>query len=126
MVCAMESWTHGAKGLPLNVKFTVEGEEESGGDHLAHFIRENAEKLRADALLIMDTAGFAKGVGSICYGLRGIVTLEVRVEGPARDLHSGGFGGAVENPAEVLARLIASCRDPDGSIAIAGLYDDYV
>ena len=125
MVCAVESWTRGGGGLPINVKFAVEGEEESGGDHLALYIRENAAKLSADALLIMDTAGFAPGVGTICYGLRGILTLEVRVEGPARDLHSGGFGGAVENPAEVLARLVASCRNADGSIAIAGLFDDY-
>jgi acetylornithine deacetylase/succinyl-diaminopimelate desuccinylase-like protein len=126
MVCAVEAWNRGAGGLPLNVKFVVEGEEESGGDHLAHFIRENPEKLKADALLIMDTAGFAPGVGTICYGLRGIVTLEVRVEGPRCDLHSGGFGGAVENPAEVLARLVASCRRPDGTIAIDGIFDDYV
>jgi acetylornithine deacetylase/succinyl-diaminopimelate desuccinylase-like protein len=129
MVCAAEAWSRCAKdgggGLPLNVKFVVEGEEESGGDHLAHYIRENPDKLKADALLIMDTAGFAPGVGTICYGLRGILTVELRVDGPAQDLHSGGFGGAIENPAEVLARLIASCRRADGSIAIEGLFDDY-
>jgi acetylornithine deacetylase/succinyl-diaminopimelate desuccinylase-like protein len=125
MVCAVEAWMKGGGGLPLNVKFAVEGEEESGGDHLAHYIRENAAKLKADALLIMDTAGFSAGVGSICYGLRGIVTLEIRVEGPSQDLHSGSYGGAVENPAEVVARLVASCRNADDSIAIAGVFDDY-
>jgi acetylornithine deacetylase/succinyl-diaminopimelate desuccinylase-like protein len=124
MVCAAEAWTRGAGGLPLNLKFAVEGEEESGGDHLALFIRENAAKLKADALAILDVPAFQAGGPALAYGLRGILTLEIRVEGPNRDLHSGGYGGAVENPAEVVARLVASCRKPDGSIAIAGVYDD--
>lgn len=124
MVCAAEAWTQGAGGLPLNLKFVVEGEEESGGDHLAHYIRENAEALRADALAILDVPAFQAGGPALAYGLRGILTLEIRVEGPSRDLHSGAYGGAVENPAEVVARLVASCRKPDGSIAIDGVYDD--
>src|SRR5947199_224867 len=124
MVCAAEAWTLGAGGLPLNLKFVVEGEEESGGDHLAHFIRENPEKLKADALAILDVPAFQAGGPALAYGLRGILTLEIRIAGPNRDLHSGGYGGTVENPAEVVARLVASCRAPDGSIAIDGLYDD--
>lgn len=124
MVCAARAWTKGAGGLPLNLKFAVEGEEESGGDHLALYIRENAAKLRADALVILDVPAFQAGGPALAYGLRGILTLEIRVEGPNRDLHSGGYGGAVENPAEVVARLVASCRNPDGSIAVAGVYDD--
>lgn len=124
MVCAAEAWTKGAGGLPLNLKFVVEGEEESGGDHLALYIRENAAKLKADALAILDVPAFQAGGPALAYGLRGILTLEIRVEGPNRDLHSGGYGGVVENPAEVVARLVASCRAADGSIAIAGIYDD--
>ncbi len=126
MVCAAEAWLRapGAGRLPMNLKFVVEGEEESGGDHLALFIRENREKLAADALVILDTAGFARGVPALAYGLRGILTLEIRVEGPSGDLHSGGYGGIVENPAEVVARLVASCRRRDGGIAITGVYDD--
>jgi acetylornithine deacetylase/succinyl-diaminopimelate desuccinylase-like protein len=124
MVCAAEAWTRGAGGLPLNLKFAVEGEEESGGDHLALYIRENAAKLKADALAILDVPAFQAGGPALAYGLRGILTLEIRVEGPNRDLHSGGYGGAVENPAEIVARIVASCRKPDGSIAIDGVYDD--
>jgi acetylornithine deacetylase/succinyl-diaminopimelate desuccinylase-like protein len=124
MVCAAEAWTKGAGGLPLNLKFVVEGEEESGGDHLALYIRENAAKLKADALAILDVPAFQAGGPALAYGLRGILTLEIRVEGPNRDLHSGGYGGVVENPAEVVARIVASCREPNGSIAIDGVYDD--
>lgn len=124
MVCAAEAWNRGGGGLPANVIFAVEGEEESGGHHLADFIRAHPDELRADCLVILDVAGFAAGVPALCYGLRGIQTLEIRVEGPSRDLHSGGYGGAVANPAEIVARLVASCRDADGSIAIEGLLDD--
>jgi len=124
MVCAAEAWSRGGGGLPLNVKFVVEGEEESGGDHLALYIRENAAKLSADALAILDVPAFQAGGPALAYGLRGILTLEIRVAGPNRDLHSGGYGGAVENPAEIVARLVASCRKSDGSIAIDGVYDD--
>jgi acetylornithine deacetylase/succinyl-diaminopimelate desuccinylase-like protein len=124
MVCAAEAWNRGGGGLPVNVVFAVEGEEESGGHHLADFIRAHPDELRADCLVILDVAGFAAGVPALCYGLRGIQTMEIRVDGPAHDLHSGGFGGLVENPAEVVARLVASCRNPDGSISIPGVLDD--
>ncbi|MCE9638238.1 MAG: M20/M25/M40 family metallo-hydrolase [Planctomycetes bacterium] len=124
MVCAAEAWNRGAGGLPVNVIFAVEGEEESGGHHLADFIREHPDELRADCLVILDVAGFAAGVPALCYGLRGIQTMEIRVDGPSRDLHSGGYGGAVQNPAEVVARLVATLRHPDGSIAVDGLLDD--
>jgi acetylornithine deacetylase/succinyl-diaminopimelate desuccinylase-like protein len=114
----------GAGGLPLNLKFVVEGEEESGGDHLAHYIRETAATLKADALAILDVPAFQAGGPALAYGLRGILTLEFTVHGPNRDLHSGGYGGVVENPAEITARIVASLRNADGSIAIAGIYDD--
>lgn len=124
MVAACEAWERGAGGLPLNVLFAVEGEEESGGQHLARYVREHGDELRADCLVILDVPGFAAGVPALCYGLRGILTLELRVDGPSRDLHSGGYGGAVANPAEVLARILTTCRAADGSIAIAGVLDD--
>lgn len=124
MVCAAAAWNAGGGGLPANVVFAVEGEEESGGHHLADFIRAHPDELRADCLVILDVPGFAAGVPALCYGLRGIQTLELRVDGPARDLHSGGYGGAVANPAEVVARLVASVRNADGSIAIPGVLDD--
>src|SRR6185295_17011645 len=78
------------------------------------------------ALAILDVPAFQAGGPALAYGLRGILTLEIRVEGPNRDLHSGGYGGVVENPAEIVARLVASCRAVDGSIAIGGVYDDVV
>ena len=124
MVCAVEAWVRGGGGLPANVVFAVEGEEESGGHHLADFIRAHPDELRADCLVILDVGGFAPGVPALCYGLRGIQTMEIRVEGPSRDLHSGGYGGAVANPAEIVARLVATLRSADGSIAVPGLLDD--
>jgi acetylornithine deacetylase/succinyl-diaminopimelate desuccinylase-like protein len=124
MVAAAEAWALGAGGLPTNLVFLVEGEEECGGQHLPRYVRENREALRADALVVLDVAGFAPGVPALCYGLRGILTADVRVDGPSRDLHSGAYGGAVANPAEVLARLLASCRHADGSLVVAGLHDD--
>jgi acetylornithine deacetylase/succinyl-diaminopimelate desuccinylase-like protein len=124
MVCAVEAWNRGAGGLPVNVVFAVEGEEESGGHHLADFIRAHPDELRADCLVILDVGGFAPGVPALCYGLRGIQTMEIRVDGPSRDLHSGGYGGAVANPAEIVARLVATLRNPDGSIAVKGVLDD--
>lgn len=110
--------------LPVNLKFVIEGEEESGSVHLAPFIEENRERLDADVVLISDTGMFAEGVPSITYGLRGLVYVEVTLTGPGRDLHSGLFGGAVENPANALSRLIAGLHDEDHRVTVEGFYDD--
>ena len=110
--------------LPLNVKFLIEGEEEIGSTHLEQFIRENRKILECDVVLISDTAMFAKGVPSICYGLRGMAYLEIEVRGPRGDLHSGSFGGPVGNPAFALARIVASMKDEDDRITIPHFYDD--
>ncbi|HSR69735.1 MAG TPA: dipeptidase [Acidobacteriota bacterium] len=112
------------KQLPVNVKFLIEGEEEIGSSHLDPFIEKNAEKLKADCVLISDTAMFAKGVPSICYGLRGLAYCQVDVQGANTDLHSGSFGGPVPNPAFVLAQIIAALKDEDDRITIPGFYDD--
>ncbi len=122
-LCAAEAWSKGSGRFPVNLIFLVEGEEECGGLHLPRYIHAHKRELEADALLILDVAGFAPGVPALCYGLRGIVTLEVRVDGPSHDLHSGSYGGAIENPCEVLARLVAGARRPDGSIAIPGVIE---
>ena len=107
--------------LPVNVKFLLEGEEEIGSEHLAGFVRENLEKLACDSIAISDTSIFAPGVPSICIGLRGIAYTEITLRGAAQDLHSGGFGGAVDNPAIVLARLIAGMKDEEtGRVLIDG------
>lgn len=110
--------------LPCNVKFMIEGEEEVGSDNLAPFMEQNKEKLAADVVLVSDTAMIANDIPSITVGLRGLSYVEVEVTGPNRDLHSGIYGGAVANPINVLARMIASLQDEDGKITIPGFYDD--
>jgi acetylornithine deacetylase/succinyl-diaminopimelate desuccinylase-like protein len=109
--------------LPLNIKFLIEGEEEIGSAHLDEFIREQQDQLQCDAVVISDTALFAKGVPSICYGLRGMAYLEIEVRGPKGDLHSGSFGGPVGNPAFALVTILASMKDEKDRITIPGFYD---
>lgn len=113
-------------GLPCNVKFMIEGEEEVGSNNLNIFVKENKEKLKADVILISDTSIFAIDCPSITVGLRGMSYLEVEVTGPNRDLHSGVYGGAVANPINVLARMIASLQDDNKRITIPGFYDKVV
>lgn len=109
--------------LPCNIKFMIEGEEEVGSDSLADFLNENKELLSNDIILISDTGIIANDVPSITTGLRGLSYVEVEVTGPNRDLHSGIYGGAVPNPINVLAKMIASLHDENGHITIPGFYD---
>ncbi len=109
--------------LPCNVKFMVEGEEEVGSDNLGVFVKENRSKLKADVILISDTALFSMDDPSITVGLRGLSYMEVEVTGPSRDLHSGVYGGAVANPVNVLCSMIASLHDENNRITIPGFYD---
>jgi acetylornithine deacetylase/succinyl-diaminopimelate desuccinylase-like protein len=111
------------KNLPCNVKFMVEGEEEVGSDNLGTFVRDNREKLKADIILISDTALISLEHPSITTGLRGLSYMEVEVTGPNRDLHSGVYGGAVANPINVLCKMIASLHDENGRVTIPGFYD---
>ncbi len=108
--------------LPLNVKFIIEGEEEVGSTNLSAFLKNNYEKLSANIVAVSDTSMWAENVPSITYGLRGLVYLEIEMTGPNRDLHSGTYGGAVANPAEILARLLAKIKDDKGIIQIPGFY----
>jgi acetylornithine deacetylase/succinyl-diaminopimelate desuccinylase-like protein/molybdopterin-guanine dinucleotide biosynthesis protein A len=119
---AFEAWRQ-AGGPPVNMKMVFEGEEEVGSAHFGQFLEANLEMLRADAVVISDTTMFARGLPSIGVGLRGLCYLQVNVEGPSSDLHSGGFGGAVNNPANALARIIAQLQDEDGKVLIPGFYD---
>lgn len=120
----VESLLAAAGRLPVNLTLAVEGEEEVGSAGIIRFLEEHPERLRCDAIVISDSAQYAPGVPAVCYGLRGILAMEVRVDGPSRDLHSGQFGGAVANPAEMLARLLATLKSADGRIAVDGFYDD--
>lgn len=114
------------QGLPCNVKFMIEGEEEVGSDHLGPFVKESKEKLKADIILISDTAMISNEVPSITMSLRGLSYVEVEVVGPNRDLHSGVYGGAVANPVNVLAEMIASLKDDSGKITIPGFYEKVI
>ncbi len=110
--------------LPCNVKFMIEGEEEIGSPSLGKFCEANSEKLKCDVILVSDTAMIGRDVPSITTGLRGLSYMEVEVTGPNRDLHSGLYGGAVVNPVNVLAKMIASLTDENNRITIPGFYDD--
>lgn len=112
--------------LPCNIKFMIEGEEEVGSPNLAIFVKENREKLKADAILVSDTGMLSNEHPSITTGLRGLSYVEVEVTGPNRDLHSGLYGGAVANPINILAQMIASLHDENNHITIPGFYDKVI
>ncbi len=112
--------------LKTNIKFCIEGEEEIGSPNLSTFVANNKALLAADVILISDTAMISMDTPSIDSGVRGLSYIEVEVTGANRDLHSGVYGGAVANPATVLARMIASCHDEHNHITIPGFYDDVV
>jgi len=109
--------------LPINIKVLIEGEEESNGAHIEEYLPANAAELSADAVLICDTEMFAKGLPTLCTGLRGIVYGEIYVEGPAQDLHSGVYGGAAPNPLQAIAQILASLKGNDGVVNIPHFYD---
>jgi acetylornithine deacetylase/succinyl-diaminopimelate desuccinylase-like protein len=112
--------------LPVNIKIILEGEEEVGSVNLDNFIRDHKGELGADVVVISDSGMFARGVPSICYGLRGLVYFQIDLRGSSTDLHSGSFGGAVANPALVLAQILAGMKDRGGRIKIPGFYDAVV
>jgi acetylornithine deacetylase/succinyl-diaminopimelate desuccinylase-like protein len=109
--------------LPVNVKFLVEGEEEVGGASIAKYVPEHKEKLKADVALVSDTAMYAEGMPTLCIGLRGLLYMELDAIGPARDLHSGLYGGAAPNAVYGLIELLARAKNADGVIQIPGIYD---
>jgi len=123
-VRAAQAWLATAGKLPINLKFLVEGEEEIGSPSLEPFIREHTDLLACDGIIISDTGMFEDGLPTITYGTRGLCYKEVRLHGPRHNLHSGQHGGPVTNPANALARLIASLHDDDGKVNIPGYYQD--
>ena len=112
--------------LPVNLKFLFEGEEEVGGESISKYVPQHKDQLRADVALVSDTELFADGVPTLCVGLRGLVYMEVEAIGPARDLHSGMYGGTAPNAVFGLIELLAKAKDVDGGIQIPGIYDDVV
>jgi acetylornithine deacetylase/succinyl-diaminopimelate desuccinylase-like protein len=121
---AIEAYLKQGASLPVNIKVFIEGEEEVGSVHLDDFIRDHKDDLKADVVVISDTTMFDRGVPSICYSLRGLAYFQIDVRGSKSDLHSGVFGGAVANPAIVLAQILAQMKDRGGRIKIPGFYDD--
>ena len=110
--------------LPVNIKVILEGEEEVGSANLDPFVREHSSDLKSDVVVISDSPMFARGVPSICYGLRGLIYFQIDLRGTKTDLHSGSFGGAVANPAFVMAQVLSQMKDKSGRVKIAGFYDD--
>ena len=125
-VKSAQAWLRGEGKLPVNLKFLIEGEEEVGSEHLERFIEQHRERLACDVIVISDTSQFAPGKPAITYGLKGITYFELRLTGPSQDLHSGTFGGAVTNPANTLAKMLAALVNDQGEIQIPGFYDDVV
>jgi acetylornithine deacetylase/succinyl-diaminopimelate desuccinylase-like protein len=110
--------------FPVNIKVLIEGEEEVGSVSLWDYVQKNKAKLKADALIVSDTAMLAKGVPSITYGLRGLNYYQIELTGPVRDLHSGVYGGAVPNPLTILCELFAKLHDKNFRVTVPGFYDD--
>lgn len=125
-VKALEAFHATGTPLPINVVVVAEGEEEVGSPNLVPFVQAQAERLACDVVLISDTGMYAKGIPSVGFSLRGLAYFELHVHGADSDLHSGEYGGAVANPVNALARIIASIHDDEGRIAIEGFYDDVI
>jgi acetylornithine deacetylase/succinyl-diaminopimelate desuccinylase-like protein len=121
---AVEAFMKTAGRLPLNFKFMIEGEEEVGSENLDNFVLSHKDELAGDVVVISDSPMFDRGVPSICYGLRGLAYFQIDLRGTKSDLHSGSFGGAVANPAFVLASVLAQMKDRGGRVKIPGFYDD--
>jgi acetylornithine deacetylase/succinyl-diaminopimelate desuccinylase-like protein len=121
---SIEAFMKNSGALPVNIKIILEGEEEIGSEHLESFLREHKNLLKADLVLISDTSMFARGVPSVCYGLRGLSYMQIDLIGPERDLHSGSYGGSVHNTIQALTEIISSLHDKNGKITIPGFYDD--
>ena len=111
-------------GLPLNLKYLIEGEEEVGSGSLTAYIGKESGRLACDCIVVSDGSQFGPGQPAITYGLRGIACFELRLDGPNRDLHSGSFGGSVANPANALTRMLAALLDDNGKVQIPGFYED--
>src|SRR5208283_2897518 len=123
---AVEAYLKTGTALPCDLTFVLEGEEETGSASLTPFLRARRRELRCDAVVISDTGMPEKNLPALTYALRGVAALEVTLRGPSRDLHSGLFGGSVENPAMALSQLLARLRDAEGRVTIPGFYDDVV
>ena len=125
-ILAAEAWLKTLGSLPINVKFLFEGEEEVGSPHVEEFIAQNRQRLACDYVVSADGGQFGDEQPNLLVGFKGLCAVEIELSGPNRDLHSGQYGGTVQNPIHALARLIASMRDDRGGITVEGFYDQVV
>ncbi len=125
-VKAVEAYVKTGTQLPVNVKFIIEGEEECGGHTIYAYTEQHADRLACDAVVISDTTLYNEKTPAICYSLKGLTYMEVRLTGPAKDLHSGSYGGVVQNPANAMSTIIAALKDGQGRCRVPGFYDDVV
>jgi acetylornithine deacetylase/succinyl-diaminopimelate desuccinylase-like protein len=123
-LAAIEAWLRTEGKLPVNVKLIVEGEEEVGSDHLEEFLTKHKEKLRADVIVLTDTANLETGLPSLTYRLRGIVGVHVEVTALDHPVHSGMWGGPLPDPVQAMAKILATLSDDQGVPAIPGLFDE--
>ncbi|HEY6346668.1 MAG TPA: dipeptidase [Bryobacteraceae bacterium] len=121
---AVESLRAVSGELPVNLRFLIEGEEETGGESISKYVAENPAKLQADVALVSDTELYAEGIPTLCIGLRGLIYTEIEARGASRDLHSGMYGGVAPNPIFGLVELLSKMKDAKGHINIPGMYDD--
>ena len=124
--CAPAWLRPAATAPPVNLNLLVEGEEESGSPHFAALLRERADRLACDVIVVSDTTMWAADVPSLCTGMRGLAVAEITLRGPETDLHSGSFGGGVPNPLHAMAGLLAGLHDADGRVTLPGFYDKVV
>jgi len=115
-----------SKSLPVNLKFLFEGEEEIGSPSLKEFLRERKDLLKSDIVISVDGGMYSRDIPSLTTGCRGLAAIQINVKGPKSDVHSGGHGGAINNPINALAQIVAGMKDPDGRIFVEGFYDDVV
>jgi len=125
-VKSLQAWLEAVGPLPIQIKYVIEGEEEVGSENLTRFLAEQRERLACDVVVISDTSQFGPGQPAITYGLRGIAYFELHLSGPRQDLHSGTFGGAVQNPANALAGMLAALVNEQGKIQVPEFYEDVI
>ncbi len=121
---ALEAYIRTGEELPVNVKFIIEGEEEAGGHSIYRYTEQNPEKLACDAIIVSDTTLYNETTPGICYSLKGLAYMEIQLKGPDMDLHSGSYGGTVQNPGNALCEIVARLKDAEGRCLIPGFYDD--
>lgn len=121
---AVEAYLKTGTEIPCDLTFVMEGEEEVGSENLAQFLKARRKELKCDAVVVSDSGMPGEGLPALTYALRGIVAVEIKVQGPSRDLHSGLYGGSVDNPAMVLCQMLASLRDAKGRVTIPGFYKE--